>query len=58
MKAGNGRKDQLGVTREAIADFSLLSYEQRLRWLDEMRFFLGKVRSSSVKRLPKTRRGK
>lgn len=47
MKA-EARKDQLAVTREAIEDFSLLSYAQRLRWLDEMRSFLGKVRSPSA----------
>jgi hypothetical protein len=52
------RKNRLVVTPEAIADFSLLSYAQRLRWLDGMRSFLGKVRSSSVKYHPKIRPGK
>lgn len=48
MKMKKERKNRLVVTREAIADFSSLSYAQRLRWLDEMRSFLGKVRSSSA----------
>ncbi len=48
MKKKNGRKDSLVVTREAIADFSLLSYAERLRWLDEMRSFVDMVRSSSA----------
>ncbi len=50
MKIKKERKNRLVVTREAIADFSLLSCAQRLRWLDEMRSFLGKVRDPSAKR--------
>ena len=58
MKAKKERKNQLVVTQEAIADFSILSYAQRLRWLDEMRLFWSKVRSPSAKYVSKTRRGK
>jgi hypothetical protein len=47
---GNGRRDRLVVTKEAIADFSTLSYAQRLKWLDEMRAFFGKVTSSPKRR--------
>lgn len=58
MKTKKELKNRLVVTQEAIADFSLLSYAQRLRWLDEMRSFWGKVRSPSVEYRQKIRPGK
>ena len=58
MKIKKERKNRLVVTQEAIADFSLLSYAQRLRWLDEMRSFLGKVRSPSTEYHQKIHLGK
>ena len=42
-KRNAAQKSRLIVTREAMLDFSRLSTAQRLKWLDETRYFLSKV---------------
>jgi len=52
------KKSRLRVTPEAIRDFSRLTTEQRLRWLDEMRAFLSYILPAKTKKLYNFNRSK
>ena len=51
MKSKRRRSRRLTVTREAIKDFSLLTIQDRLQWLDQMRQFLSKTLPKRTQRI-------